>query len=325
MLKRRLFIHAVAVAAMFAVSIAQAEESYPSRPVTIVVALAPGATNDIVARMLAQKLSDLTKQTFIVENKTGGNGTIGAGYVARARPDGYTLLLGNTSTLAIHPTLFSTLQYDPVKDFTSVSILAESPSVMVVNPRVPAKTLKEFIAYAKANPKNVAYGSPGAGSPFHLSGELFNGQAGTSMLHVPYRGNAPAIVDLLGGQIQVLFDNAPNVLNHIKTGKLRALAVTSKERIPQLPDVPTLAEQGFPEAESTSFFALVAPHGTPANIINKVSDKTREAMADPSIQRRLTELGAVAVGSNPQQAQQYLDVQVAKWGKVVKASGAKAD
>ncbi|VCU71493.1 Tripartite tricarboxylate transporter family receptor [Pigmentiphaga humi] len=322
---RRPLILSMAACALLGSSIAQAQSSYPSRPVTIVVTLAAGATNDIVARALAQKLTELTRQTFVVENRTGGNGTIGAAHVARAAPDGYTLLLGNTSTLAIHPSLFSKLDYDPVKDFVPASILAESPSVMVVNPAVPARTLKEFIAYAKANPKGVAYGSPGSGSPFHLSGELFNSQAGTTMLHVPYRGNAPAMTDLMGGQIQVMFDNTPNVIPQIRAGKLRALAATSRERIPQLPDVPTLAEEGFPAAESTSFFALVAPKGTSPEVIGKLSEKVREAMHDPAVQKRLDELGAVAVGNTPPQAQRYLDEQVAKWSTVVKASGAKAD
>ncbi|MDX3907628.1 MAG: tripartite tricarboxylate transporter substrate binding protein [Pigmentiphaga sp.] len=322
---RRQLILSIAASAVLASGIAQARSDYPSRPVTIVVTLAAGATNDIVARIVAQKLTELTKQTFVVENRTGGNGTIGASHAAHAAPDGYTLMLGNTSTLAIHPSLFSKLDYDPVKDFLPVSILAESPSVMVVNAAVPARTLKEFIAYAKANPKGVAYGSPGSGSPFHLSGELFNSQAGTTMLHVPYRGNAPAMTDLMGGQIQVMFDNTPNVIPQIRAGKLRALAATSNQRIPQLPDVPTLAEEGFPEAESTSFFALVAPKGTPTDIVDQLSEKAREAMRDPAIQARLTELGATAVGSTPQQAQKYLDEQVAKWSKVVKASGAKAD
>lgn len=319
------FVISLSLCTLLGAPIAHAESVYPSRPVTIVVTLAAGATNDIVARALAQKLTESTKQTFLVENRPGGNGTIGAAHVARAAGDGYTLLLGNTSTLAIHPSLFSKLDYDPVKDFSPVSILAESPSVMVVNASVPARTLKEFIAYAKANPKGVAYGSPGSGSPFHLSGELFNSQAGTTMLHVPYRGNAPAMTDLLGGQIQVMFDNTPNVLPQIQAGKLRALAATSRERIPQLPDVPTLAEEGFPGAESTSFFALVAPKRTSPDIIAKLAGHVRQAMHDAAVSKRLDELGATAVGNTPQEARQYLDAQVKKWSKVVQASGAKAD
>jgi tripartite-type tricarboxylate transporter receptor subunit TctC len=324
-MKRRLLFQCLATCAMLGSPLAFAQSDYPNRPVKIVVTLAPGATNDIIARALAQKLSELYKGTFIVENKSGGNGTIGAAYVAKSEGDGYTLLLGNTSTLAIHPTLFSKLTYDPVKDFTPVSILAESPSVMLINPKVPAKNMKEFVAYAKANPKDVAYGSPGSGSPFHLSGELFNSQAGTTMLHVPYRGNAPALADLLGGQIQVMFDNIPNVLDQIRNGRLRPLAVTSQARVNLLPDVPTVVETGFAGAESVSFFALVAPKGTPQSIIESLSKKSAEAMRDPTLKKRLTELGAEPVGNTPQAAQLYLDAQVEKWSKVVKASGAKAD
>jgi tripartite-type tricarboxylate transporter receptor subunit TctC len=300
-------------------------QTYPERPVRVVVSYSAGATNDIVARAVAQRLSVAFKQNFFVENRVGGNGTIGTGFVAKEPADGYNLLLGNTSILAIHPTLFSSLPYDPVKDFQAVSILAESPTVLVVNASVPVRTVKELVAYSKANPKLVAYGSPGTGTPFHLSGELFNSQTGTTMLHVPYKGAAPAVVDLLGGQIQVMFDNLPNVLNHIRSGKLRALAVTSDARLSQLPDVPTMAEAGFAGAESSSFFAFVVAKGTPANIVQTLSAKIAEVMREPAIKSQLSDLGAIPVGNTPAQATQYVNEQVLKWTKVVKASGAKAD
>ena len=300
-------------------------QTYPERPVRVVVSYSAGATNDIVARAVAQRLSVAFKQNFFVENRVGGNGTIGTGFVAKEPAEGYNLLLGNTSILAIHPSLFSSLPYDPVKDFQAVSILAESPTVLVVNAAVPVRTVKELVAYSKANPKLVAYGSPGTGTPFHLSGELFNSQTGTSMLHVPYKGAAPAVVDLLGGQIQVMFDNLPNVLNHIRSGKLRALAVTSDARLSQLPDVPTMAEAGFAGAESSSFFAFVVAKGTPAAIVQTLSTKIAEIMREPAIKSQLSDLGAIPVGNTPAQAAQYLNEQVVKWTKVVKASGAKAD
>jgi tripartite-type tricarboxylate transporter receptor subunit TctC len=300
-------------------------QTYPERPVRVVVSYSAGATNDIVARAVAQRLSVAFKQNFFVENRVGGNGTIGTGFVAKEPAEGYNLLLGNTSILAIHPSLFSSLPYDPVKDFQAVSILAESPTVLVVNAAVPVRTVKELVAYSKANPKLVAYGSPGTGTPFHLSGELFNSQTGTSMLHVPYKGAAPAVVDLLGGQIQVMFDNLPNVLNHIRSGKLRALAVTSDARLSQLPDVPTMAEAGFAGAESSSFFAFVVAKGTPATIVQTLSAKIAEIMREPAIKSQLSDLGAIPVGNTPAQAAQYLNEQVVKWTKVVKASGAKAD
>jgi len=300
-------------------------QTYPDRPVKIEVSLAAGATNDLIARALAHKLSDLYKAPFIVENKAGGNGTIAAGFVAKEAPDGYTLLLGNTSTLAIHASLFTTLNYDPVKDFQAIALVAESPSVLVINSNLPAKTLKEFIAYAKAHPSAVAYGSPGSGSPFHLSGELLNLQTDIHMLHVPYKGAAPELVDLLGGQIQAMFDNPPNVMNHIKAGRLRALCVTSETRMPQLPDVPTLGESGYPNAQSTSFFALVGPKGMSTSVVNNLSAKVAEAMKDPQIQSQFLELGANPMALNPAQTTSYLDNQVQKWAKVVKSSGVKAD
>jgi tripartite-type tricarboxylate transporter receptor subunit TctC len=300
-------------------------QTYPERPVRVVVSYSAGATNDIVARAVAQRLSVAFKQNFFVENRVGGNGTIGTGFVAKEPAEGYNLLLGNTSILAIHPSLFSSLPYDPVKDFQAVSILAESPTVLVVNAAVPVRTVKELVAYSKANPKLVAYGSPGTGTPFHLSGELFNSQTGTSMLHVPYKGAAPAVVDLLGGQIQVMFDNLPNVLNHIRSGKLRALVVTSDARLSQLPDVPTMAEAGFAGAESSSFFAFVVAKGTPAAIVQTLSAKIAEIMREPAIKVQLSDLGAIPIGNTPAQATLYLNEQVLKWTKVVKASGAKAD
>ena len=304
--------------------LAQAQ-SFPERPIKIIVSLAPGATNDLIARLLAQKMSDLMKSPIIVENKAGANGTLAAAFVAKESPDGYTLLLGNTSTLAIHASLFSNLSYDPNKDFQAISVVAESPSVFVINAALPPKTIKEFIAYAKLKPSSIAYGSPGSGSPFHLSGELLNTQTGIQMLHVPYKGASPALVDLLGGQIQAMFDNIPNVLNQIKLGKLKALCVTSNARLPQLPDVPTISESGFSDAESTSFFALVAPKGTPNSVITLLNTKANDALKDSNLRNQFMELGAIPIGMTPQQSAHYLDIQANKWSKVVKQSGAKAD
>ena len=300
-------------------------QSFPERPIKIIVSLAPGATNDLIARLLAQKMSELLKSPIIVENKAGANGTLAAAYVAKENPDGYTLLLGNTSTLAIHASLFTNLSYDPIKDFQAISVVAESPSVFVINASLPPKTMKEFITYAKSKSASVAYGSPGSGSPFHLSGELLNTQTGIQMLHVPYKGASPALVDLIGGQIQAMFDNIPNVLNQIKLGKLRALCVTSSSRFPQLPDIPTISESGFSDAESTSFFALVAPRGTSSSTIGILNSKANEALKDNNLKSQFLELGAIPLGMTPQQSTHYLELQANKWSKIVKQSGAKAD
>ena len=300
-------------------------QSFPERPIKIIVSLAPGATNDLIARLLAQKMTELLKSPIIVENKAGANGTLAAAYVAKENPDGYTLLLGNTSTLAIHASLFTNLSYDPIKDFQAISVVAESPSVFVINASLPPKTMKEFITYAKSKSASVAYGSPGSGSPFHLSGELLNTQTGIQMLHVPYKGASPALVDLIGGQIQAMFDNIPNVLNQIKLGKLRALCVTSSSRFPQLPDIPTISESGFSDAESTSFFALVAPRGTSSSTIGILNSKANEALKDNNLKSQFLELGAIPLGMTPQQSTHYLELQANKWSKIVKQSGAKAD
>jgi len=244
-------------------------QDYPVRAVRIVVPFAAGATNDIVARLFARKFSEQTKQPFVVENRAGGSGIPGAEFVARSAPDGYTLLLGNTSLLGIHVSLYSKLPYDP-RDFAPVSVLAISPSALVVHPSVPAKSASELIAHAKASPGKLNYASAGNGTPFHLSAELFKAQTGTNMVHVPYKGAAPALSDLLAGEVQLMFDNIPSVLPHIRSGKVRAIATTGATRLSLLPEVPTLAEAGFKNAQSVSWFAIVAPKGTPKDIIARL-------------------------------------------------------
>jgi tripartite-type tricarboxylate transporter receptor subunit TctC len=303
---------------------ARAQE-YPTRAVKIVVPIAAGATNDIVARLIAQKLQDELKQPFVVENRPGGAQIMGSEVVARSAPDGYTLLLGNTSILAIQQSLFPKLPYHPQRDFEPVSIVAESPSVLVVHPSIPAATMKEFVAYAKANPGKMNYGSPGNGTPFHLSMELLKTQTGTNLVHVPFNGAQPAVAALLGNQVQTLFDNTPNILPHIKAGKIRALAVTSPQRLAVLPDVPTMAEAGFKGAESQSFFAIVAPKGTPASAVNRLHGALAKSLHAPEVRQRLAELGAEPLGNSPKEAAAYIEEQAAKWAKVVKVSGARVD
>jgi tripartite-type tricarboxylate transporter receptor subunit TctC len=301
-----------------------AGQDYPARTVRIVVPFAAGATNDIVARLFAQKLSDQTGQAFIVENRTGGGGIPGADFVAKSAADGYTLLLGNTSLLAIQVGLHSKLPYDP-REFEPVSVLAVSPSVLIVHPSVPAASVAELIAYAKAAPGNLSYASAGNGSPFHLSAELFKAQTGVQMVHVPYKGSAPALIDLLAGQVQLMFDNIPSVLPHIRSGKVRALATTGATRLALLPEVPTLAEAGFKNAQSVSWFAIVAPKGTPKGIVARLHAEIVRAETQPQLRQRLHELGAEPVGNSPAEAAAHIRAEIAKWEKVIKESGAKAD
>ena len=299
-------------------------QDYPVRAVRIVVPFAAGATNDIVARLFARKFSEQTKQPFVVENRAGGSGIPGAEFVAKSAPDGYTLLLGNTSLLGIHVSLYSKLPYDP-RDFAPVSVLAISPSALVVHPSVPAKSASELIAHAKASPGKLNYASAGNGTPFHLSAELFKAQTGTNMVHVPYKGAAPALSDLLAGEVQLMFDNIPSVLPHIRSGKVRAIATTGATRLSLLPEVPTLAEAGFKNAQSVSWFAIVAPKGTPKDIIARLHAEIVKAESQADVRQRLYELGAEPVGNSPEEAAEHIRAEIAKWEKVIKESGAKAD
>ena len=322
--------HSVAVAlsaALFAAgaAIAQSDTAYPNKPIRIVVTLAAGGSNDVMARLLAQKLSEQVKQPVIVENKTGGNGIPGADFVAKSAPDGYTLLFGNTTLLAIQGSLFSKLPYDPQRDFAPISVLSVSPTVLVVNASLPARTVGELVALAKASPGKLNYASPGNGSPFHLSTELFKARTGTDLVHVPYKGNAPAIVDLLSGRVQLMFANVLEVLPHITSGKLRPIAVTGFARTPLLPDVPTTGESGLPNAEAFSFFVLVAPRGTPKDAIAALHAETVKAIARPDVRQRFVEFGVEPVANAPDEAETFLRGESAKWAKVVKDSGAKVD
>jgi tripartite-type tricarboxylate transporter receptor subunit TctC len=316
---------ALAVLAGISAAAPLAADEYPARPVRIVVPFAAGATNDIVARLFAQKLSDQTRRPFTVENKPGGSGIHGAESVAKAAPDGYTLLLGNTSLLAIQVSLYAKLPYDPVQDFAPVSVLAISPSVLIVHPSVPAATVAELVAYAKAHPGKLNYASPGSGTPFHLSAELFQAQTGTRFVHVPYKGAAPAIADLISGHVQLMFDNIPSALPQIRSGKVRAIVITGAARLPLLPEVPTLAEAGLPNAESVSWFAIVTPRGTPTAIIERLHAQIVQAERDPEVRQRLLDLGAEPVGNSPAEAAAHIRAEIAKWAKVVKESGAKPD
>jgi len=326
--KRRTFVLAT-VAAAGALSLAplaaQAQAAFPSKPITIIVPFSAGGTTDILARVVGLHMGTDLGQPVVVDNRAGAGGNIGGQAAARAPADGYTLFMGTVGTHAINQSLYKKMPFDPIKDFAPLSRVAMVPNLLVVNPGQPYKSVKELIAYGKANPGKINFGSSGNGSSIHLSGELFKQMTGVDMQHVPYRGSAPAVSDLLGGQISVMFDNMPSAIQHVKGGKLRALAVTTAKRSPALPDVPTIAEAGVPGYEATSWFGLLAPAGTPAPIVAKLNAAILKALADPEVKKKLAEQGAESHGEKPEEFAAFIKSETAKWGKVVKESGASLD
>ncbi len=300
-------------------------QSYPSKPIHFVVPYPAGGPLDTVARLLGQKVSESVKESVIVENKPGAGGNIGADFVAKSAPDGYTILMGAVATHAINPTLYSHIPYDPVKDFAPVTEVAWTPNVLVVNPSLPVSNVKEFIAYAKAHPGELNFGSGSTGSAGHLAGELFKSMAGVQMVHVPYKGAAPAMQDLIGGQVQLMFDNLASSLGQIRAGKVRALAVTTLQRSSLAPDLPTIAESGLPGFDISTWFGIFAPGGTPQPVVQKLHDEFVNALRAPDVQARLKTMGAEPVGSTPQEFAAYIRSESQKYAKVIKASGAKVD
>ena len=309
---------------MAALSPALAQQ-YPSRPVRFVVPFAPGGSTDTLARTIGVKLADALGQQVVVDNRPGANGDIGMMIVAKAPPDGHTILLGYIANLAIAPSLYAKLPFDPVKDYAHVTQIATSPNVLTAHPSVPAKGLQELIALAKAKPGAVNFASTGVASVGHLTGELLNNLAGMKMTHVPYKGGGQAIIDLLGGHVQVMFSGFSAAMPHIKSGKIRALAVTGVKRSPALADVPTIAEQGFPGVEATAWYGVLAPAGTPKPVVTRLHDETVRILKLPDVSQRLDALGFEIVGSTPEQFGAYIKSEIRKWEKVVKASGAKPD
>jgi tripartite-type tricarboxylate transporter receptor subunit TctC len=295
-----------------------ATAAYPERPVRIVVAYPAGGSTDIVARIIGNWLSNKLGQQFIVENKPGAGNNIGTEAVARAAPDGYTLLLINPAN-TINATLYKKLNFNFLRDIDPVASVIQVPNVMEVNPSVPAKTVAEFIAYAKENPDKINIASSGNGTSIHLSGELFKMMTGLKMTHVPYKGSAPMLTDLLGGQVQITFDNLPSSIAHIRAGNLRALAVTTSMRSPELPDVPTVAET-VPGYEAVAFFGFGAPHGTPRPIVEQLNKEINDALKDPGVQAKLKDLGGIVVPGAPEEFGKFLANETAKWEKVVEAA-----
>jgi tripartite-type tricarboxylate transporter receptor subunit TctC len=291
---------------------------YPTRTVHIIVGYPPGGSTDIVARLIGNWLSQRLGQQFIVENRAGAGNNIGTEQVTKAAPDGYTMLLVNPAN-AINSSLYKKLNFNFLRDIDPVASVIQVPNVMEVNPSVPAKTVPEFIAYVKANPDKVNVASSGNGTSIHLSGELFKMMTGIKMTHVPYKGSAPMLTDLLAGQVQVTFDNLPSSIGHIKAGKLRALAVTTAKRSPELPDVPTVAES-VPGYEASAFFGFGVPHGTPKEIVDKLNHEINEALKDPGMLKKLGDLGGIPVSGTPADFGKFLTAETAKWEKVVRAA-----
>ena len=298
---------------------------YPAKPIRRVVPFTPGGSTDILARAVAQELTKAWGQAVVVDNVPGAGGAIGADKVAKAAPDSYTLLMGHIGTLAVNPSLYPNLPYDPVKSFAPVAWVARVPNVLVVHPSVKATNVKELVALAKANPGRLNYGSGGNGSAANLATEHFKLQTNTSLLHIPYRGTTPAIKDLLGGQIQVLFIGAPAVLEQVKNGQLRALAVSSPTRLAALPDLPTVAESGYPGFEADQWYGVVAPAGTPRDLVMKLNAQINQALNAPDIKARVTSEGAIATPATPEAFGQLIVRELARWKPVIQSGRVKAD
>jgi tripartite-type tricarboxylate transporter receptor subunit TctC len=298
---------------------------YPTKPIRLVVPFAAAGTTDFLARAIAQKLGHNLGTTVIVDNRPGAGGNIGSDIVAKSDPDGYTLLLGTVGTHAINASLYKKMPYDTVKDFAPITLVASVPNIVVVNPSVPVKSIKELLALAKSKPGQLSFASSGNGSSIHLSGELFKSMAGVDMLHVPYKGSGPAVADLVGGQVNLMFDNMPSSLPHVKSGRLRAIAVTSAKRSPAAPDLPTIAESGVPGYEAVAWFGVLAPAGTPPAIVKKLNAEIIKVLKSPDVAERLSSQGAEPVSNTPEQFSAYIKSEMAKWAKVIKASGAQVD
>ena len=317
-LKTFLLLCAVAASPAFA-------QPYPAKAIRIVVPFPPGGGTDIIAREIAQKTSALNGWTFVIDNRPGSGGNLGVDAVAKSAPDGYTLALGQSSNLAINPTLYTKLPYDPVRDLTAVGLMASSPMVLVVAAQSPHKTLADVLSAAKAKPGSLNFASPGNGTVAHLSAELLQKTAAVKFTHIPYKGAAQAVTDILGGQVDLYMSSIPTLIGQVRSGKMRALAVTSLQRVDDLPQTPTVAESGYPGFESGTWFGFVAPAGTPPEIVGTLNKEFAKALAAPDLKKKLGDQGAEVLGGTPEQFSQLIKSDIVRWAPIVKGSGAKLD
>jgi tripartite-type tricarboxylate transporter receptor subunit TctC len=320
--RRAVILASIAMALSITPSIAQ---DWPAKPLRMIVPFPPGGGTDIISRVIANKLGEALKQPIIVENKPGAGGNIGIDLTAKANPDGYTIVMGQTSNLAINATLYAKLPYDPIKDLAPIALVADAPLALVVRAESPFKTLADVIAAAKAKPGEITFASPGNGTVAHLTGELMQNAAGIKLLHVPYKGSAPALTDLLGGTIDLFMASVPTSLGQIKGGKIRALAVSSAKRAPNLPDVPTIGEAGLPGFDATTWWGVLAPTGTPAPIIARLNADLNAALATPEVREKIALEGGGAMGGSAATFAATLKSDLDRWSVIVKASGAKVD
>ena len=310
----------IAIVLLCCACVTHAQAQYPVKPIRIIVAYTPAGTTDILARAIGQRFTETWKQPVIVDNRPGANGNIGTEVAAKAPADGYTLLMATAGTHGVNPGLYPKLPYDAVKDFAPISLAAVVPNILVVNNTLPVKNVQELVTYAKKNPGKLSFGSPGIGSTGHLSAELFKTLAGIDMVHVAYKGSAPTLQDLMGGQVQVVIDNIPPYLPHVKAGKIRALAVTPAKRSPAAPDLPTMAEAGIKGYDAASWFGLLAPAGTPPEIVGQLSEETRRILSMPDVREKLLSLGAQPAGSTPDEFARFIDAEIAKWNRVIRSA-----
>ncbi|PIT81028.1 tripartite tricarboxylate transporter substrate binding protein [Limnohabitans sp. JirII-31] len=300
-------------------------QNYPNKPIRLIVPFPPGGGNDVIARLIAQKLSDRFVQQVVVDNKAGANGIVGLQALMQSPADGYTLAVAAAGPMAVNPSLYDKLPYDPTKDFSPITNLVNYPLLLVVHPSVPVKTTLDLVNLAKAKPQQLFFASPGSGNSGHLAGELFNTMAHVQTVHVPYKGQGPALADLLTGQVQMLYSSIPSVLPQVRSGQLNALAVGSAKRLPSLPDIPTIAESGVPGYEAYSWVGIVAPAKTPKAIVTRLNQEIVDILKQKDVAEKLNQQGALPVGDTPEQFAAYIKTEIDKWGAVVRAANIKAD